>query len=361
MILILSGKGDIHADAVETELDAMNVEHLRFDGAKYPDESQCSIHIGRTGMVSGTLTCAVTVSGNRVVRTVDLASVSAVWVRRPGRPVSQADDLGPVARGQIAADSAAVLDDLWNLLPAFRLPATPDVIAAAAHKSEQLRRAAWFGFDIPQTWTGNSPDGLLGAVADRPARFVTKRTAPSQRMTDEVGSDISRLTNNVRPRDLTHVDGVQRCPLTVQESVDKAFELRVTVVGDQVFTAAIYSQLSNRSRHDWRRSDPAHTPIETYSLPRPVADRCVRLVRSYGLTYGAVDLIATPDGRLVFLELNPNGQYLWVEQATGQRISAAIAAALVVGAARVDEGQRADQAGSSRFDHVGGPVVHHVD
>jgi hypothetical protein len=39
----------------------------------------------------------------------------------------------------------------------------------------------------------------------------------------------------------------------------------------------------------------------------------------------------TDDGRYVFLEVNPAGQFLYVENATGQPISAALAAHLAEG------------------------------
>jgi hypothetical protein len=323
VILILSGPGDVHADAVEAVLLARDVAFHRFDTSTYPDEAACSFAIERDGSVTGTL--------RSKSLEIPLESITSIWVRRPGRPATHAPHLGPEARAQVAADSAAVLDDLWGLLPVRCIPAAPDRIAAAAFKARQLRGAAQLGFDIPYTWTGNSPAALLDLVSDQPSRFVTKRSAPSQRMADERGEEVSRYTNFLRPRDLAHVDGIQLCPLTVQRAITKAVELRVTVVGRQVFTAAIHSQRSNHTRNDWRRFDLAHTPIESYQLQPDVADRCVRLVAGYGLSYGAIDLVVTPDGRLIFLELNPNGQYLWVEHATGQPISAALAEALADG------------------------------
>jgi glutathione synthase/RimK-type ligase-like ATP-grasp enzyme len=55
-----------------------------------------------------------------------------------------------------------------------------------------------------------------------------------------------------------------------------------------------------------------------------VQERCVRLIERLELCYGAIDMILTPDGRYVFLEINPSGQYLWIEMETGLPISAAI-------------------------------------
>lgn len=48
------------------------------------------------------------------------------------------------------------------------------------------------------------------------------------------------------------------------------------------------------------------------------------------LNFGCFDLIVTPDGEYVFLECNPNGQWLWVELATGLPIAEAIADFLTI-------------------------------
>ena len=140
-----------------------------------------------------------------------------------------------------------------------------------------------------------------------------------------------RYTEPVRPRDLLHVEDLRLCPLLVQPYVPKRLELRVTVVGHQVFAAAIDSQATNHTRLDWRRYDDAGTPIAPFALPGEVANRCRALVHELGLRYGAIDLVLTPDDRFVFLEINPNGQYLWIELATDLPISDAIADHLLEG------------------------------
>jgi glutathione synthase/RimK-type ligase-like ATP-grasp enzyme len=67
-------------------------------------------------------------------------------------------------------------------------------------------------------------------------------------------------------------------------------------------------------------------------LPPDLEQRCVQLVDRLGLCFGAIDLALTPDGRYVFFEVNPNGQYLWIELATGLPISDAICDLLTSGA-----------------------------
>jgi D-alanine-D-alanine ligase-like ATP-grasp enzyme len=45
------------------------------------------------------------------------------------------------------------------------------------------------------------------------------------------------------------------------------------------------------------------------------------MVQALGLNFGCIDFIVRPDGRMVFLECNPNGQWLWIEMATKMPIS----------------------------------------
>jgi hypothetical protein len=108
---------------------------------------------------------------------------------------------------------------------------------------------------------------------------------------------------------------------------------RYTQQVTQVFAAEIHSQKSNRTRIDWRRYDPGHTPHYPHTLPDDIRRSCVELVRQLGLCYGAIDMVLTPDGRYVFLEINPNGQFLWIEQLTGMPISDAICDLLASGRA----------------------------
>lgn len=67
--------------------------------------------------------------------------------------------------------------------------------------------------------------------------------------------------------------------------------------------------------HDYR-----HVGVEIdylpHKLPKKIEDLCLRLVSELGLVYGAIDLILTPSDEYVFLEINPNGQWYWVEQLT---------------------------------------------
>jgi glutathione synthase/RimK-type ligase-like ATP-grasp enzyme len=100
----------------------------------------------------------------------------------------------------------------------------------------------------------------------------------------------------------------------------------LTIVGNKIFSCEIDSQASKESRHDWRRSSKIFSvPHKIINLPFSLEKKCIRLVEELGLLFGAIDIIKTPEDQYIFLEVNPNGQWLWIEQLTGAKISTAIA------------------------------------
>ena len=309
MILILTSDDDTHADRVEAALLRRDAEVARFDPAWFPSEAALALAVGRGGAAAGTLAFRG--------REIELERVRTLWRRRPGQPRA--------AMELVERESAAVLADLWALLPARHVPGSPDALAHAGHKARQLLVAGRLGFELPSTLVTNDPDAFLTFHQGQRGGTISKRAAPSQRLAAADGEALVRYTEPVRPRDLVHVEDLRLCPVIVQPYVPKRLELRVTVVGTRVFAAAIHSQASNHTRYDWRRYDDARTRITPFALPPEVADRCVALVSALGLCYGAIDLVLTPDDRFVFLEINPNGQYLWIELATDLPISDAVA------------------------------------
>jgi glutathione synthase/RimK-type ligase-like ATP-grasp enzyme len=126
---------------------------------------------------------------------------------------------------------------------------------------------------------------------------------------------------------------VALAPVIYQSEIPKAYDIRATVVGERVFAAAIYSQDQRETEVDWRsgtRLDLRHEPI---SLPKDVIEKCLALTSALDLRYGAIDLVADGDGRHWFLEINPNGQWAWIERRTGLPLAAAIVDELTVIAA----------------------------
>ncbi len=202
--------------------------------------------------------------------------------------------------------------------------------ARASNKPYQLRLAVASGLDAPRTLIGNDPDAVRD-FARRCGPLVTKMLVQPAMS----GGDPSVVfTSPVSESDLADLDGLRLCPMIFQERIDKAAELRVVIAGKQVFAAAIDAgaegvdwrreQLERGGRAPWRRRD----------LPPDVASRLVGMLDHLGLNQGAFDLVVTPEGRHVFLELNPFGSFVFLGEELAAPIAAAIADVLVQPEAR---------------------------
>ena len=144
------------------------------------------------------------------------------------------------------------------------------------------------------------------------------------------GNAYAHYTSRFRRRPAEDLQTLRDCPVFLQNLVPKALEVRATVVGGSIYAASIDTRgASDDAKVDWRYYDWASTPYYPITLPPEVSARLISVMSSLGLVYGAFDLILTPTGEYVFLEVNSMGQWLWVEELTDLPISDAIARWLI--------------------------------
>lgn len=321
MILMLTDASDVHADRVAARLRQRGAGFVRFNPARFPAEAELSLAYAANGQVRSVIR-----NGREII---DLSAVTAVWYRRPEPPVAHARITDPAVRSFVEDECRSVLCDAWQMLHCLWLPAPPLVDQQAQFKAGHLAVAGALGFELPPTLITSSPTDFLDFYREHNGAIVSKLAGTAFHHT--AGTTFNRYTEVVSRRDPAYAHAVRYCPMIFQAYVPKRVELRITVVGGRVFAAEIHSQASNHTRHDWRRYDMKETPHLPHTLPPAVEQRCVRLVERLGLSFGAIDMVLTPDGRYVFLEINPNGQYLWIEEATGLPISEAICDLLISG------------------------------
>ena len=256
-------------------------------------------------------------------RTIDLDTVRSIWWRRPTRARAAPSIRAAEVRRYVEASADEVFGAVLDDLECLHVPARRSIVRAAQEKVPQLTLARSLGFEVPETLMTNDPDELLDFYRIHNGKVVTK--AAAVRVDPLVRGGYCGYTRRLHPRDLIAAHDVSLCPVTAQVYVEKRLELRVTIVGADLFAAEIHSQSTRQTRVDWRHYDDRYTVHQAHELPDPVARRCRELVDRMGLVYGAIDLVLTPDGRYVFLEINPNGEYQWIEDATGLPISDRIA------------------------------------
>lgn len=306
MILIIGSEEDRHIENVRRHLTSDSVV---VDIACYPACLGLDVRLGST-IENLELTLP---TGRRV----ELAEVNAVWCRRIN-PLRLHNDLSDeTARLFAWSESNEALLGVWYSLHCFWMnPPPADEISQ--RKIRQLQAARRLGLSIPDTLVTNQPDAArefierhgLGRVVRKAFRNIPQ--AP-------------RATALVHSPDLAAIESVRYAPVIFQDFVPLGLDLRITIVEDEIFAAAIHSDPVYEA--DYRIGLPSATVVP-FALPLDIAAKLMALMEVFKLKYGAIDMRLTPNGDYVFFEVNPAGEYLFISHRTGQRVSAAIAASL---------------------------------
>lgn len=318
-ILLLTHTEDSWSpDHVRDALLAENADAVRIETDLFPSEVRLAAwHDGRGAR--GVLRTAE--------RTVDLSSVTAVWHRRWNTAAGLSTRLsGDVLRGA-ERESEMSLEGVIAALPCFHLD-DPAATERARNRTLQLECAREVGLDTPRTLTTNDPGAALRFYDECGGDVVVKMLS-SFGVFDAEGHDQVVMTNRVTREHLAQIESLALCPMTFQERIEKALELRITICGHEVFAAAIDSSRAPNADVDWRRAtDVLRKHWNPYALPASLRDGLIALLDRLEMNYGAIDVIVTPEGRHVFLETNPVGQFGWIEQAVGYPIASTIAGLL---------------------------------
>lgn len=311
MILIVTRKDDVHADLVVRHLAVIGVPFFRLN-TEAAEEYEITL-----GATSGMMK-------NRISGlSLDLRDVDSVWVRRRSFIELAQNKYRPF----IESEWAGLYRDIWLMLHKCFWMSWPFSMEQARGKIGQIRLAAELGFNVPATCFTNS---ISEAVQFQKDVGICVYKPNDGGVFDRGGNEA--VYTNIIAQDLVASsemdDMLKICPGIFQPYIEKKFELRVTVVGDRVFATRIDSQNSGKTKVDWRRYDFTNTPHSSFVLPEEESSMCVQIVKRLGLSFGAIDMIVTPKDEIYFLEINPNGQWAWIEALTGQQISAEIASLL---------------------------------
>jgi glutathione synthase/RimK-type ligase-like ATP-grasp enzyme len=309
-ILVISHDDDIHAREVLRHLETRGAEAVVLDTGRIPRETAITLAHDPEGAWRGSME----LDG----RALALESVRSVWWRRP-RPYGLHDEIGGAEDRHFAyAETNATMAALWSLLDANWVN-DPDRDEKAGRKGWQLKLAREVGLTIPRTCITSDPQEARRFVASAPAPIAYKAFQGTERSWRE--------TRLLKPEETELLDAVRFAPVIFQEYIPARVDLRVTIVGERIFAAEIDSQ-ATAYPHDFRM-DMGSAAIAEHILPAAIAENLHALMSKLGLVYGAIDMRQTPGGEYVFLEVNPAGQWLFVEQQTGQPIAAAIAETLI--------------------------------
>ncbi|MEN8238860.1 MAG: MvdC/MvdD family ATP grasp protein [Actinomycetota bacterium] len=310
MILVLSSWEDEHFVAVNRELTARSQKPVLIDLARFPIELHLTIGYDDDGF-------SASFSGAGEV--IDLTSCKVAWWRRPEQFEFPEDITDPAGLRFAYGECYHAVSGLWSALGAHWVN-PPSADDEASHKPYQLVVASDVGFLRPRTLITSDPDAARSFLTDLgDGRSIYKAFTGTE--------ESWRETRSVRADEWHMLDSVRFAPVIFQEFVPAVLDIRVTVVGDDVFASSIDSS-GGDYEFDYR-AELGSATIQAHKLPQDVIEHCLSLTRRLGLVYGAIDLRLTPDGEYVFLEINPSGQWLFMEERTGQPITSAFCDLLV--------------------------------
>jgi glutathione synthase/RimK-type ligase-like ATP-grasp enzyme len=303
--LIVSLRDDLHALAVQRRIES---------GSDTPCEVVESDNLVDTAGFSWSLTDTDAAAGAVPTQrgtTVDLAACSVVWWRRASYPQLAVGGEGARRSDFISNEwRAALVGALVTGRPRQWI-SSPERSRQAANKPLQLATAARVGWLVPATLVSQDRRQVQDFCAHAPGgRVVAKSLSATFGQT--------MATVEVSCHEIASAD-VEVCPAIYQHVVRGDRHLRVNCWGEEVWAFEIRSAVL-----DWRRDQAAPTrPVQLTTRQR---EQCLALIRALGLQAGVIDAKFPTDGSdPVFLEVNPQGQFLFLEGATGVDLTGGVA------------------------------------
>ncbi len=321
MILLFTNKEDCHPTPVIEKLREMGCPVFRLNTECLLRDYTFSYYNGQDGE-DFIIRCRDT--GLEVRK----KNISAVWDRRPEAPLEFFENTPEIDRHN-RAEALTFL--AWFRYSLRDVPSLGSIIMdrPAASKILQYRIAREVGFTIPETLFTNQKDAVLSFALGK--EFLALKQMGTEGIVD-TEKDLQYIfytsrVSSALPQSFPE-DAFSQTVSFIQTYIPKACELRVTVVGERCFVAMVDSQNHSNiaAKTDWRRDDSGQLKWSVfYDFPNIQKLRCLSFLRRMGLNFGCFDFILTLEGEYVFLECNPNGQWLWLEQQTGLEISSTIA------------------------------------
>lgn len=317
MILIIADQFDSHADLVQEKLVTLGKSYFRFNLDRASLESTLISYDDNGWGISSE-------NGQ-----LSLNSIKAVWMRRAFVDVSLEDAQAidndfRIWRAEWNKTLAGMYLDLRDarwlnpIREAFR----------AENKYVQMQEAKKLGLRVPETIVSNQKPKLV-SFAEKYGEVALKLMSQDLYVAAD-GSIKGMFVNKITASDLADFAPKSENPIVLQQYIDKLFEVRYTVVGNSHHVCRIDSQSSSKAKVDWRRYDLPRTPHSVLQPPEEIRLKVTELMSVLGLEFGAMDFIVSKSGEWYFLEVNPMGQWLWIEDLTGLPISDSIVSWLAV-------------------------------
>lgn len=171
----------------------------------------------------------------------------------------------------------------------------------ASDKIAQLQTAHESGFRVPRTLVTQSASEVRAFLAEVGAAIVKTVVGATGPMLQTVKID---------DPDVFEDEQYQASPAIYQEFIGGARHIRLACFGDKSFAGVIVSK-----DVDWRGN--LHVPVEPYHVDDDLHSQVRSVLDKLDLAMGVVDIKEDPSGELVWLEVNPQGQFAFLDGLAG--------------------------------------------
>lgn len=320
MILIITNKDDITVDFIVKLLRRDGIEYYRLNTEDLFTIVDIRYRVDKDQLIL--------VDNVKRIK-VDFANINSVYYRRPGLPnFNNVSEISEIERHYLMREAMSILDGVYKRLRHCFWINDVFKIREAENKLYQLEIAKDIGFEIPETILSND----VGFIKDNFKQINKENLIIKPVRTgniDPKNADKVIFTSEINTKEITY-DNIKCFPAYIQRKIPKRADLRSIVVNDTVFTAEILSQNVEDAKTDWRKSSKI-LEHRQFSLPLEIEQKCIEITKSLGLIYSAIDFALDENGKYIFLECNPNGQWAWIENRLRFPISEAIERLLIDG------------------------------
>lgn len=304
-VLLFTNKDDVTIDFVVQELKRQRIDFYRFN----TEELSKSVEI-------------ILDFDNAIFLLIDklekkkysLLDFTDIYYRRPELPTYDDIDLSEGEKSFLKVEIYYTLEGVYRLLSEKHWFNNVFSIRNAENKIYQLMIAQKIGLIIPSTLISNHFDSVERFLEQ--GKHIIK-PVHNARIMDNINPKIvytSEITQDIKKEEVEYNINY------LQTKIEKYYDVRATFVGKKCYAVAIDSQKLEDTCVDWRKGEHIlqHTKIE---LPQDLQIKCLRMMNILNLDYGAFDFVLDNQGNYIFLEINPNGQWAWIEHLTGLPIS----------------------------------------
>lgn len=316
MILVVSYEGEEHTAGVVRLLEAEGREVVQIDLGDFP------VNAGVTLAWSNNGDARYKIHTKRGV--VDVSETRVGWWRRVRPFVIHPEITRPLDAAFVQSETAQAVNGMLDALPCVWVnPREADT--SAHHKPYQWAVAQQVGLHVPRTMVTSDPVEARKFIEEIGAGGVVFKAFLAS-------TQDWRETRLIEPGDVGRLELVKYAPVIFQEYI-QGVDLRITVVGEEIFTGEIDAR-ATRYPVDMRMV-VGESVVRAVELPNALSRKLLALQKRLQLVYGAIDMRRTPGGDYYFLEVNPAGQWRFVEERTGLPITKAMADLL----AKLDAGR----------------------